>query len=611
MIRFRSAALSKSGRNVEFTAFFFFIAKEKGGKQVYKILIVDDEAIERRCISFILENSKYSLEIEEAENGQKAYERLQEKEFDILFSDVKMPFMDGLELAEKAVHLYSDIRVIIFSGFSEFEYARTAIRIGCVNYILKPVNPEAMSPINGTEALLGSFNWVYGEYNALTHTEDRYVSFYANGSYTFDERYSLTGSIRIDQSNLFGTDPKYQYRPLWSVGGSWQIANEPFMEDCMWLNRLNLRMTYGVGGNVPKDAGPYMTVVDSGYNEWVGDFGSYIQNPPNSQLRWEKTASTNVGIDFSAFNSRLSGSIDYYYKKTTDLLGNRNADPTLGWASLLQNYGSMFNRGVELSLQSVNIQNKNFTWGTNLMFSYNKNELTNLEGTKETVFYYSAYNVAAVGYPINSVFSYRYAGLDPTNGNVLVYNKEGEKVSKVSSIDDMVYSGTRTPKYTASLKNFFSYRDFDFSFMFVYYGGHVLRDVVAGYMGGAPSANLTRKALNHWRKPGDENIPGVAPSFNRNIYYTDAQAWYSADIHVKKADYIKLRDISLSYNLPKNWLRKYFIESAAVTCQISNVWWWAANGDIDPEAYTTSGYGWGALTLPNPTTYTIGLSLNF
>jgi TonB dependent receptor. len=346
---------------------------------------------------------------------------------------------------------------------------RLVRRTGAQNYYMgyddnslgvKPINPLAMSPINGTEALLGSFNWVYGEYNALTHTEDRYVSFYANGSYTFDERYSLTGSIRIDQSNLFGTDPKYQYRPLWSVGGSWQIANEPFMEDCMWLNRLNLRMTYGVGGNVPKDAGPYMTVVDSGYNEWVGDFGSYIQNPPNSQLRWEKTASTNVGIDFSAFNSRLSGSIDYYYKKTTDLLGNRNADPTLGWASLLQNYGSMFNRGVELSLQSVNIQNKNFTWGTNLMFSYNKNELTNLEGTKETVFYYSAYNVAAVGYPINSVFSYRYAGLDPTNGNVLVYNKEGEKVSKVSSIDDMVYSGTRTPKYTASLKNFFSYRDF-------------------------------------------------------------------------------------------------------------------------------------------------------
>lgn len=153
---------------------------------------------------------------------------------------------------------------------------RLVRRTGAQNYYMgyddnslgvKPINPLVMSPINGTEALLGSFNWVYGEYNALTHTEDRYVSFYANGSYTFDERYSLTGSIRIDQSNLFGTDPKYQYRPLWSVGGSWQIANEPFMEDCTWLNRLNLRMTYGVGGNVPKNAGPYMTVVDSGYND--------------------------------------------------------------------------------------------------------------------------------------------------------------------------------------------------------------------------------------------------------------------------------------------------------------------------------------------------------
>ena len=476
---------------------------------------------------------------------------------------------------------------------------------------IKPINSLVMSPVDGTEALNGSFNWVYDDNNKLIYKEDRYVSFYAIGSYTFDDRYSLTGSVRIDQSNLFGTDPKYQYRPLWSVGGSWQLANEEFMKDYSWINRLNLRVTYGIGGNIPKEAGPYMNITNAGYNEWVGDFGSYISNPPNSQLRWEKTTSTNVGLDFAILNSRLSGSIDYYNKKTTDLLGDRNADPTLGWSTLMVNYGSMFNRGVEVSLQSINIQNKNFTWGTNAMFSYNKNELTSLAGTRESVFSYSAYNVTAVGYPVNSLFSYRYAGLDPTNGDALVYNSKGEKVTNVSSVDDLVYSGTRDPKYTASLKNFFSIYDFDFSFMFVYYGGHVLRDVVAGYMAGAPSQNLNRKALNHWRQPGDENIPGVAPAFNKSIYYTTEQAWYSADVHVKKADYIKLRDISIGYNLPKKWLRKYAIESAAITCQISNVWWWAANGDIDPEAYTTVGYGRGALTLPNPTTYTLGLSLNF
>lgn len=474
-----------------------------------------------------------------------------------------------------------------------------------------PYNSKELSPVDGSEALLGSFNWVYGDYNYFTHEEDRYVSFYGNASYTFNDRYSATGSIRMDQSNLFGTDPKYQYRPLWSIGGSWQMANEEFMQNCTWINRLNLRATYGIGGNVPKDVGPYLNVYSNGFNDWVGGMSSYIKNPPNPQLRWEKTTSVNLGLDFAFFHSRLNGSVDFYNKSTSDLLGTRNADPTLGWGSLMVNYGEMYNRGIEVALQSINIQNKNFTWGTNITFSYNKNKLTNLEGTQESVFDYSAYNVAAVGYPLNSLFSYRYAGLNPSDGNVLVYNGAGEKVSNVTTIDDMVYSGTRTPRFSSSMKNFFSIKDFDFSFMFVYYGGHVFRDVVAGYMSGAPSSNLNRKALNHWRKPGDENIPGVAPYFNRNVNYRVAQTWYSADIHIKKADYLKLRDISLGYNLPKNWLRKYGMESAALTCQISNAWWWAANGDIDPETLSTVGYGSGALSLPNPVTYALGLSVNF
>lgn len=476
---------------------------------------------------------------------------------------------------------------------------------------IKPINPLKLEPLTGTEALHGSFNWIYDEHNYLTHQEDRFVSFYANGSYTFDDRYALTGSMRIDQSNLFGTDPKYQYRPLWSLGGSWRIANEEFMKDISWINRLNLRLTSGVGGNVPKTVGPYLNIINTGYNIWVGDFGSRISYPPNSELRWEKTVSNNIGIDFDLFNSRLSGSIDLYHKNTSDLLGLRNADPTLGWNELLVNYGSMVNKGIELSLQSTNYQNKDFAWNTHVMFSYNKNELTDLTGTQESVFAYTKGNVQTVGHPINSLFSYRYAGLDPKNGQVLVYNSDGEKVQNASSIKDLVYSGTRDPKYTASLKNIFSYRNFELSFMFVFYGGHVIRDAVPNYMSGAPGNNIDRKALNHWKKPGDENIPGIVPGFNKNIHYIKAQTWYAADIHVKKADYIKLRDVSLTYNLPKTLLKRFSLSHAALTCQLSNAWWWATNGDIDPEAYTTSGYGWGTLTLPNPTTYTIGLSLNF
>lgn len=475
----------------------------------------------------------------------------------------------------------------------------------------KPVNPLVMSPIQGTESVGGSFNWVNGDYNYFSDIEKRYVSFYGNASYTLDEKYAFTASIRMDQSNLFGTDPKYQYRPLWSVGGSWYASQEEFMKDLTWLNRLNVRLTYGIGGNIPTDSGPYLTVEDYGYNTWVGDFSSYIGNPPNPQLRWEKTKTTNAGIDFSILNNRLSGSIDYYYKYTTDLLDTRNADPTLGWSSMMVNYGTMYNRGVEVSLNSENIRSKNFTWGTGVNFSYNKNKLVTLEGTAETVFGYTNGNIRAKGYPANSLFSYRWAGLDPKNGAPLVYNSKDEKVANVTSIDELVYSGTRTPKFSTSLSNHLSYKGFDLSFMFVYYGGHVMRDAVSPYLTGGPGSNIDRKALNIWEKPGDENRKGVAPAMNRNASYTKAQVWYAADCHILKADYIKLREVSLSYALPKQLIKRWNMDSVSLTCQINNLWKWAANdAGVDPEAMTTSGYGQGSRALPIPTTYSLGLSIN-
>lgn len=476
----------------------------------------------------------------------------------------------------------------------------------------KLIDPLTLSEIGGTEAIYGSYNWAYDEYNYLRHKENRYVSFYANGSYTFNELYSATASVRMDQSNLFGTDPKYQYRPLWSVGGTWHLDKEYFMKNIGWLNRLNLRLTYGIGGNIATDAGPYLTVYEEGYEPWVGDVSSSIGNPPNDQLRWEKTSTTNVGLDFTVLNNRLSGSFDFYNKKTTDLLGDKNSDPTLGWDQLTINYGSLYNRGVEVALNSINIQNRKFTWGTNFIFSYNKNKLTNLEGTKESVFNYTAYDVTAVGYPVNALFSYKYAGLDPENGRALAYDSEGNKVSNVTSAKDLVYSGTRTPKYSASLTNRFSYAGFDLSFMFIYYGGHVIRNAVSPIMSGAPGANIDRQALTFWQNPGDENIAGMVPAMNRSIGYKEEQVWYAADVHVLKADYIKLRDISLTYNLPKKLIRKSGMESVAVTCQINNLWKWTANDkNVDPEAFQVGTYGRGSRTLPIPTTYSLGLSVNF
>ena len=161
-------------------------------------------------------------------------------------------------------------------------------------------------PQQGTEAINNFYTHVPNGYpDTFGDKEDRYVSFYGNASYTYDRRYAITGSIRMDQSNLFGTNPKYQYKPLWSVGVSWHMAQEKFMGNMDWLDQLSIRFTKGINGNIAKQSGPYMIVYSAGINSWTGEYSSSVSSPPNSGLRWERTNQTNLGIDFSFFNNRL------------------------------------------------------------------------------------------------------------------------------------------------------------------------------------------------------------------------------------------------------------------------------------------------------------------
>ncbi|MGL5682896.1 MAG: SusC/RagA family TonB-linked outer membrane protein [Marinifilaceae bacterium] len=475
----------------------------------------------------------------------------------------------------------------------------------------KPINPLILSPVTGTEAVNGSYNWVDASYNNQYHDEDRYVSFYGNGSYTFDERYALTASVRMDQSNLFGTDPKYQYKPLWSFGASWFIAQEGFMSEVEWLSRLNLRATYGINGNISKQSGPYLTVADAGYSSWTNAFSASILSPPNPELRWEKTAVTNIGLDFAVLNNRISGSVEYYNKKSTDLLGYMNTDPTIGWSSLMLNYGSMYNRGVEVALSTTNVKAGNFRWNSMVNFSYNKNRIVDIEDTDNRVWSYVSRRVNTVDKPYNSLYSYKWAGLNPENGAPQVYNEKGELSGNVQSLDALVYSGTTIPPYSASFTNKFAYKGLSLSVMFIYNGGHVLRDAV-DYLSGAPGANASKRSLNYWRNPGDELNPDVIPAMNRSASYQAKQVWYAADVNVLKADYIKLRELTFGYELPKSMIQKIGVANMSVNLQINDLWWWAANDKgIDPEAYATTGYNIGSRTLPKPTTYTLGVGINF
>lgn len=472
----------------------------------------------------------------------------------------------------------------------------------------KAIDEKSIANLTGTQALFGSFN--YSNMGAgFFSTENRYVSFYGNASYTYNRRFTASASIRMDQSNLFGTDPKYQYRPLWSAGGSYLISEH----DLDWLDRLSLRATYGINGNIAKLSGPFLTVIESGINDYINEPSSQVRFPPNSGLRWEKTRVTNLGVDFNLFKSALSGSIEVYNKSTSDLLKSKISDPTYGWTDLTVNYGDMYNRGLEVSLNSQNIVRPDFSWRTSMNFSYNKNKLTRIENTNGAAVFYIQADQIREGKPLNSLYSVRWAGLDNT-GAPQGYDRNGNIVKSFANLtmEDLQYAGTTVPPYAASLSNNFKYKNFDLSFMFLYYGGHVMRSMFGNYIVGTGiSANVDRLTANFWQKPGDENDASKAPAFRQGVNANLGNLWSAADKHVQKGDYIKLRDISIGYELPTKAVHKYGLDNVRISCQIQNAWRWAANNQgLDPEVWNGSSLTPSRGNL-QPTTYTLGLSLNF
>lgn len=467
--------------------------------------------------------------------------------------------------------------------------------------------------ITGTQAINGGFSFS-NKTPKFSFVDNRYVSFYGNASYTLDSRLTVNGSIRIDQSNLFGTDPKYQYKPLWSVGAHYVL----FENIDNWLDRLVIRATYGINGNVSKKNGPYLIAAATNNNYYTNESSFYIKSPANPSLRWEKTKVTNIAVDFSFFQNRLSGSFEFYNKKSSDLLGDFSTDPTLGWSSMMMNFASLYNRGVELVLNSENIRTSEFQWSSNFVFGYNKNEVTEVETSDESAYsYYYGLNTRK-GYAMNSMFSVRYAGLDE-NGIPTAYNKDGEIVrsSDVLTKDDLVYSGTYDPRFNASFTNRLSYKGFDLSFMFIYAGGHVMRDVKAGMLIAQHpiyrTTNADRDLMNYWKGPEDNGNPDINPvfAFQNNAAMKAKDLWSAADKHVQKGDYIKLRDITLGYTVPSHLLKKYMIQGIRVNVQVQNAWYWAANrSKLDPEVWV------GSSLAPSrgshlPANVTFGLSLNF
>ncbi len=483
----------------------------------------------------------------------------------------------------------------------------------------QPLNYDLLRQLKsgGTYGVFGALGVSFRE-PLLQETENRFVSFYGNASYTFDKKYTINGSIRTDQSNLFGSDPKYRYKPLWSVGAKWSAHREEFLKDVDWLNKLAFRFSYGIVGNVANSSFPVLVIEDQGIDRITGRKSAIIygNKAPNPSIRWEKTETNNVGFDLSVFQNRLNVSLDLYHKNTTDLLGRIPIDPTQGFKNALKNYGNMVNKGIELGVNGTVINTDDFNWSSFVSFGYNKNELKYVEEQKSDIFdiaNYYGYNKES--YPINSLFSFRYAGLDD-KGQAMYFNSKDEKVYEIDSFDDLEYSGTKTPLYTASWSNSVTYKGFTLSGMLSFYGGHVMRLPKARILGiydiQRMNSNLDRDILNHWKEGNKgENATPTFTSNHRGIERIN-KFWASADKNTAKADFLKLRTLSLTYNLPEKFLSNLKLESFAITLQGTNLFSWYANDEgIDPEYLGFNGtYTTRTLHLGEKT-WSLGFNINF
>jgi hypothetical protein len=471
------------------------------------------------------------------------------------------------------------------------------------------VGPVNFLPSRTTNNLLTSRPVTYGE------TERRFLSGYANAAYTYNRKYTFNGSVRFDQSNLFGTDKSLQYKPIWSLGSAWNISKESFFKSDR-INNLNLRVTYGLGGNAPNPGfgGPFDIVSASNVAYFSGlGIGYNVLVPRNEKIGWERTTTTNVGIDFAFFNNRLSGSVDVYNKYTTDLLGYQPADPTSGWSFAYNNLGDLKNQGVEIQLSTINVASKKIRWTTDFTIAYNKNKIISL-ARANTLTASGMVNASLLeGYPAYSVFAYNYGGLD-ANGNPYAFKANGKDTARRSgdlTIADPMHMGTTQPLWYGGITNNITYGQFTLSFLVVYNLGNVMRRDVNQFYTGRLTTNVPNYVAERWKKPGDETTTDV-PRYTGNTAQNGLRfinLYTQANTNVVSASYAKLRDMTLTYALPKVVINKLSMSDCSVYAQLNNVMLWQNNqANIDPEFFNLSN---GTRTSRMPSFYTIGIRTTF
>jgi len=451
-----------------------------------------------------------------------------------------------------------------------------------------------------------------------------FISYFATYSSIFKNKYVVNANIRFDGSNVFGSNPAYRYLPLWSVSGKWHIDQESFLHSANFIDALAIRGSYGLRGNIVEESSPQIISTSLAPNQYTFLPEQQILQPANPELKWETTETVNLGIDFSLFNRRLSGAIDFYKDLGNDLIAHKNVSSVTGFQTKAVNFANITNHGIDIGLNAKIIKGKNFSYNLGVNASITGSEVTKsfIEPSISSLLA-STYSVGEVveGKPINSMYSYRFSRLDE-DGYSLFLDEKGNEYSVLdpdfaanvtNNPAALKYEGSRVPTSTIGISNRFNYKGFQFSFLLVSGLNYKIRLQNLAFNSEyiEDEYNMRRGVTDRWREPGDENTATIPWLKSSTASFKQASMFNESDAQVVDGDYIRLRNVLLQYAFPKAAAKKIGVNNAVLKFQADNLFVLANKRlkGMDPETanYNTSFSGG---SLPLPKTFTLGISLN-
>ena len=461
--------------------------------------------------------------------------------------------------------------------------------------------------------------------NTLSHKTTRDLSYFGNASYAYNNKYTVSGSMRWDGSNLLGVKANQRGTVLWSSGLAWDLSKEDFYSFKEYIPYLKLRTTYGSAGNIDRSQTHYPTIQDGVLDRNTNTIGANLQTAGNPSLRWEKVTTLNFGLDFALFNSsRVTGSIEYYTKKADHLLGSNLVDPTTGVPSnFKRNYGAMKISGWDIQIRSRNLEIGKFAWTSNLIFNNSSNKITRLK--EYTLGLQNNYlNGGALYYEqgksVDKIYALPWYGLNPEDGSVLWYDADGE-ITKAYTAQynglkksDMILAGVTVPTISSSLMNTFTWKGVSVSALITGRFGSVFRRN-SMLPTGALQAFMPTYHMDYfdrWQKPGDElitnvpaNVPASTPIVQRNEYVYSSNFYKYSEELITKGDVIRLQDITLGYSLPHELMQNWPVKSLRVYGYAQNlgIIWRANKQGLDPD-YPNTLY-------PLPKSWSFGIQASF